>query len=364
MLCTYGTAFAYNIDGEYRIGLGATRAQVQSAANHKKIGGVLMKRTLLLLVIMLSLTTMLFANGQGESDAPYPDNSIEFVVPASAGGGSDTLARLLVEIMQKNDLVDETVVVVNKPGGASAVGHAYIASQRNPNYTIFTMNGAHALAAKMNPDLASDFTPIANLALDHILLVTKSGSEFTNLEDALAAAKADPKGITIGIADNLDLLSATQINDEAGVQFSTVYFDGAGEIVTAMLGDHVDFGILNPNECIGQVRAGALEVVASFSEERLDAPFDTVPTFAELGYPNVQLSMFRSIMGAPGMSREAQMYWSDVFEKVTATDQWKQSYIETKVLEGRFMGADEYGEFHERTATRLFNSAEAIGLTD
>jgi len=324
-----------------------------------------MKKFMISALLVLLLSGMVFAGGQQEEgEGVYPSKTVEFVVPAGAGGGSDTLARILLDIIQSNNLVDGNIIVLNKPGGASAVGQAYVTRAGvDGDHTIFTMNAAHALAGRANPAIESEtFVPLAVVAMDNVLFLTKSDSPYKTLDDAIDEAKANPDTLTVGCADNLDQLCVAQINNEAGVKFTSVYFDSASEITAALLGGHIDFAIANPNECIGQVRAGEELPLATFANERLDDPFGDVQTFAELGYPNIEFQMFRSVVGGAGMSPEVQQFWSDVFEKVVATDQWKTEYIEKKVLDPKFMPAKEYAPYHEKVAERLYTDAKAIGL--
>ena len=324
-----------------------------------------MKRVIFTAILVLCVASFGFANGQTEEGAEnYPSKTIEFVVPASPGGGSDTLGRLLTDIIQKNNLVDGNIVVVNKPGGASAVGQQYVLS-RDGDYTLFTMNAAHALAARANPGIDSmEFTPVAAVAMDNVLFLTSKNSEYKSIEDVVAAAKSAPNQLTVGVADNLDQLCVAQVNKSAGIELKGVYYDSASESNAALLGGHIDFSIANPNECIGQVRSGDIIPLATFNNARLDAPFADAPTFQELGYEDVEFQMFRSVMGGAGMSEEVQQFWSDVFAQVVETEQWKTQYIEKKMLDPKFLPADEYGPYHRDAAERLFNDAEAIGLFD
>ena len=322
-----------------------------------------MKRISVLFLCLVVGIGSLFAAAQAEQ-ATYPDQPIELVVPASAGGGSDIMARLIVDIIQKNNFSSQTIMVVNKPGGSSAAGHSYVNSKPNPNYTLFTANTAHVLSMNINKSKSpkGEFTMIANLAMDNVVFVTSADSPYKTFDDALTAIKANPKALTVGTADNLDKLCVVQINQEAGVDFNTVYFNSAGEISTALLGNHVEFGIFNPGECIGLVEGGKLRALAAFSPTRLAAPFDTAPTFAELGYPGVEFQMSRSIMAGAGMSREAQLYWSDVMEKVCATDEWKQNYIEKDGLEDLFLNADDFTKFNTDSERKIVEAAKSIGL--
>jgi len=89
--------------------------------------------------------------------------------------------------------VDGNIVVVNKPGGASAVGHQYGLS-RDGDYTLFTMNAAHALAARANPGIDSmKLTPIAAIAMDNVLFLADADGEFKTIEDVVEAAKKQPE---------------------------------------------------------------------------------------------------------------------------------------------------------------------------
>jgi len=321
-----------------------------------------MRKTGIMAIAIALAASSAFGAGQGEQKAKYPEKTIEFVVPASPGGGSDILARLILDIIQKNKLVDGNIVIVNKPGGGGAVGLAYMAGQPG-DYSIITMNAAQALAARATPALEkTEFSYLANLAMDNVLFVARSDGPFKTFKDALDAIKQKPESITIGVADNLDQLCVTQINQETGSKFNTVYFDSAGEIATALLGGHVQAGIFNPNECIGQIEAGKMVALAAFSTKRLDAPFNNAPTFAELGFPGIEFQMFRSLMGSPKMSPAVQQYWSDVMKKVVATEQWKTSYIKKNGLEENFMPTSEYGPYHKRMTERLFSMGKTIGM--
>jgi len=176
--------------------------------------------------------------------------------------------------------------------------------------------------------------------------------------------KNSPNTLTVGCADNLDQLCVAQINNSAGIELKGIYYDSASESNAALMGGHIDFAIANPNECIGQVRSGDMVALATFNNERLEAPFNDAPSFQELGYEEVEFQMFRSVVGGADMSAEVQQYWSDVFEQVVATEQWKTQYIEKKVLDPRFLPAAEYAPYHRDAAERLYKDAVEIGLFD
>ena len=324
-----------------------------------------MRKTIIITIMALFAVGMVMAEGAQETSGDsYPNRPVEFVAPASAGGGTDTFCRLIVDIINKNDLIDGNIVVVNKPGGGGTVGTAYTTDPgRDGDYTLMALNGAQALGLRASKEVdASSLTPIATLAMDNVLFVGLAGSMFTDFDDVIAAAKANPGEISIGVADNLDRLCVEMISQEAGIDVTSVYFDSAGEISSAMLGEHIDFGIMNPNECLGQIEGNMMVPLASFSEERLGGLLADAPTFAELGYPEISFQMFRAIMGGPTMSEEVQQFWAEVFEKVAATDQWKADYINKRSLDGKYMGPASFGPYLTENSEKLYKKGVEIGL--
>lgn len=318
-----------------------------------------MKRFVLLSLVLLFALGSVFANGNEE--VAYPSQQIELVIPASAGGGSDIMGRLLVEIIQDLGLTDQTIVPVNKGGGSGSVGQAYVCAKSNQDYTIFTINDGHTVGAnKAGTVPEGNFTPLASLGVDNVLFVTGADSPYTTFAEALAASQAKPKELTVGCADDIDKVCVYNIDNETGSSFNTVYFNSAGEICTAILGGHIEFGMLNPSECSGLVEAGQLKVLATMGEERCSYPFEDAPTFVELGYTNLVYYFSRGMMAGPKMSREAQLWWSDAFEKVCQSEKW-QNYCDQNGIVNKYMNCDDYKTFYIENEKSLVEAAKKVG---
>lgn len=321
-----------------------------------------MKKSLLIAFMFITVFAVAFSNGTGESKVAYPTQSIELVIPASAGGGSDIMGRLLVDIIQKNNLCSQIVTPINKPGGSGATGQAYVNSKQNPDYTLFTINDAHTLGANVAGTVPEgNFTCVAMLACDEVLFVTGGNTPYHTIDDAVAAIKANPGSLTVGCADQLDKICVADVNNAYGVKFNNVYFDGAGEIATAILGGHIEFGIFNPSECSALVEAGELKALAIFSKQRAIAPFENVPTFTELGHPELVYQMTRGILANARMSREAQLYWSDVFAKVCQDDAWLKNYVEANGITPMYMNCDDYSTYYRENEKTLLTKLAALG---
>jgi putative tricarboxylic transport membrane protein len=317
-----------------------------------------MKKILPLILISILCVFSLSACGQkGE----YPYRDIELVIPASPGGGSDIMGRLLVEIIQNKKLCPRTITPVNKAGGGGSAGQAYVNAKTDPDHTIFTINDAHTIAANVSGTRPEgNFTPIAMLAADEVLFVTGGNSPYTTMDEAIEAIKANPLGLTVGCADQLDKICVYDINNSYGVQFNNTYFDSAGEIATAIMGGHVEFGMFNPSECASLVEAGELRALAVFATERMGPPFKDVPTFTEMGHSDLVFAMTRGIMGHADMSREAQLFWSNVFKEVCESDEWK-AYLESGGLTASYMDCDAYTKYYEENEKNLIENAKALG---
>ena len=319
-----------------------------------------MKKALIIMIAAFVALSCVFANGQTES--VYPSQGIEFVIPASAGGGSDRMARLLIEIIQKNNLCPQTITATNKAGGSGATGQAYVNASPNPDYVIFTINDAHTLGGNKAGTIPSgNFTQLALLGVDEVLFVTKGDAPYSTMEEAVAAIKANPKSLVVGCADQLDRICVQDINASYGVEFTDTLFGGAGDIATAILGGHVQFGMFNPSECVALINSGDLKALALFSEERTSvAGLENVPTFTEMGHPELVYKMTRGVLGNANMSREAQLFWSDVFEKVCATDDWQKGYCAANGVTPMYMNCDDYSAFYVENEKSLLEKLSKL----
>lgn len=314
------------------------------------------------LVTMSAILCVSALGGCAGKKTEYPSQSVELVIPASPGGGSDTMGRLLVDIITSEKLCSQTVIPVNKAGGGGSAGQQYVNSKSDKDYTIFTINDAHTIAATVSGTRPkNNFTPIAMLATDQVLFVTGANSPYQTMDDAIEAIKSNPKGLTVGCADQLDKICVFDINTSYGVDFNNVYFNSAGEIATAILGGHVEFGMFNPSECATLIEGGELRALGTFATERCAAPLEDVPTFTEMGHDDLVFAMSRGILGPEGMSEEAQRYWSDVFKKVCENDKWVKDYVEANGLTPTFMDCDEYKAYYEENEKTLIEKAKALG---
>lgn len=319
----------------------------------------------LIMILSLVACSTSDSNDRGEFSL---SGDVEYIVPFSAGGGSDLYSRTAANIMGELGLLgDRAVTIVNKPGGSGAVGDAYTATKSGDGTTIT----AYVSAQITTPIISGsgitykDLTPICNLAMDEYTVGVLSTAEYQTVEEFIAYAQANPGKITIGgsgsgTEDNL-VTGLMQLYCDIDVEY--VPYDSSSEVMSAMLGGHVSAGIFNPNEAISQYVAGEVTLLAAFGPERVSV-LPNVPTFTELGYEDVQFQQFRGVFGPPNMEQEAIDYWINVFSQVVEHEDWTEGYLAKNGLTGQFISGDEYKAFCDEEAAKYQSVLDTLGLSN
>ena len=286
------------------------------------------------------------------ANAFEPKKPIEFVVMAGKGGGADKAVRLMQAIIAKNKLAAYPVTPVNKPGGSGAEALVYLKGKKGDDHTImFTLNSFYTTPlrqAKLGVDIET-FTPIMRMAEDTFCLwVHSDRKDMKTVDDFVKAAKAKGKGwIMAGTGKNSeDNLLTDFLNTSYGLEMKYVPYKGGGKVAKELAGKNADSTVNNPSEQLGFYEAGTTKPLACFTPERIGL-FKDAPTFKELGKDFVYF-MQRTVVGAPGMSKEAAAYYDQLFTKVFNSDEW-QTYRKSKALVGPALsGCQADGLLEER----------------
>jgi len=212
----------------------------------------------------------------------YPIKPIELVVPASAGGGTDALARGFAEIVKKH--LPQPVIVNDKPGASGVVGMSDVLNARPDGYKVCVVIAELVILPHLGLSkfTYADFTPVARLNADPAAITVKADAKWNTIEEFLADAKANPGDMKVGNSGNGSIwhLAAAGLEDKAGVKFNHVPYQGAAPGVVALLGGHIDAVAVSPGEVATHVAAGKLKMLAVMADQRLKA-FDKVPTLKE-----------------------------------------------------------------------------------
>lgn len=306
--------------------------------------------------ITAALAGAIALGGTGAAQAWQPTKPVEFVVTSGAGGGTDNFARMIQSIITKHKLIDQSIVVVNKGGGSGAEGYIHgKGGKGDPHRVIFGTNNAYLLpyVAKLGYKF-SDLTPVAALALDEFLLWVKGDSPYADAKSFVEAAKAKPMGFKMGGSQSKDTdqTLTSMIQDVTGVKMIYVPFQGGSAAAVQLAGGHIDSNVNNPNENIGQWKAGQVKPLCVFSPVRLakgEPVFDgkgwgDIPTCKEAGLPIETFQMPRTVWLPAEVPADAVTFYEGVLEKVSQTPEWKE-FVTRTAQTGRFMKGKELTDF-------------------
>ncbi|ETA53396.1 Bug family tripartite tricarboxylate transporter substrate binding protein [Ponticoccus alexandrii] len=269
-------------------------------------------------VSMLSL-------GSAAMAADYPTKRITIIVPYSAGGSTDILARQVADGMTQ--VLGETVTVENRPGAGATLGTTMAAKARPDGYTLFmgqvSSHGiAPAVYKNLQYDAVADFAPIKLLISIPNVMVVNKDSPYQTAAEFLDAAKEGNKTFgSSGVGSSIHL-SGEMFKARTGAQMTHVPFRGSGEAVPALLAGDVDVMFDNLPSAMPHIQSGALRALAVTTPARSDQLGD-VPTLDELDISELDGFAARSWFGllAPaGTDPEIVATLSDALDQVIATE--------------------------------------------
>jgi putative tricarboxylic transport membrane protein len=272
--------------------------------------------------VMTGMVLGLVANGALAGD--YPDRSITFVVPWAAGGGTDTVARILAPEAEK--ALGQKLVVMNKTGGNGAIGHTFGAQAKPDGYTITMgtteMSTVHLLGlAKFS---YTDFDPICLVATGPGCLAVLESSPYKTLAELVDAAKKKPgelKISSIGVGGIWNLV-AVGLCKRAGVQMNILPYSGGGPAVVDALGGHVDGASVGFMEALPQVLDKKMRFLGVASDERVKT-YPDFPTFKEQGIA-LAMGAYWAIMVPKNVPAGIKSKISEAFRKAVSSEKFTE----------------------------------------
>ncbi len=248
---------------------------------------------------MLAILAVVGADGVSAQD--YPSAPVRFVVPLPAGGTMDIIARTIAAPVAR--ALGQNVIVDNRPGGGGGgiIGTEAVARAPADGYTAlfigngFTMNPA--LRSKLPYDTARDFTGVARVASNPLVISVHPSLPAKSLRELVALARARPGELTFasGTATGGLRLNAERFKAAAGIDIVNVPYQGGVPAVTAVIGGHTSILIVNVSETVPHIASGRLRPLAVTSLKRSEVLAD-VPTVAESGYPKFEALMWYGVM--------------------------------------------------------------------
>ena len=263
-----------------------------------------------LFIRALAASAAVLALGSTWASDAYPSKEIRLIVPWNAGGSNDIAARSLADILREKGV---TVIVENVPGATGAIGMGKVVNAAPDGYTVgMGTSSTLALMAQGLTQLKSEqFTPIARVTVDPLILLVPAGSPNSTLETFLANVKKNPGKVSIGTpgSNNLNHIFAVMTGRAASADVIVVPYTGGSKVVADLAGKQIDGGVLKPSESKAQIDGNLVKPIGVFANERLKV-LPGVPTFKEKGYdvfphgPLVQMAYVVAPANLPPAVRE------------------------------------------------------------
>lgn len=313
-------------------------------------------------LVFVSFCAAAFLAVQAQAGEFAPTKPIQMIAAAAPGGGSDTMARTMAQIVASEKLSPQPMVVQNIPGGGSSIGTTQVSRMKGDSHTLLVFNPASVaglLVAKGGATVR-DLTMIAQLALDEQFIVVKSDSPFKSIKDIVDAAKQKENAVSIAGADQADRVCARLLENAAGIKMRFVQFNSGGEAITALLGGHVDMIWANPPEFVAQYEAKMVRPIAIAQDKRMQQ-FKDVPTFKENNL-DVVFKFYRGVVAPPGLAPEVVAYYENMMKKLNDSAAWKERYLAKYMLSPGWQGSQEFTKTIYDSEKVFAETLKSLGL--
>src|ERR671925_1189813 len=221
--------------------------------------GQFLRRRITMLRILLA--ALLLAASPFALSQKYPSRTVEVVVPYAPGGGTDNLMRMITAIIDENKWSPVPLNVNNRAGGSGAVGFNYLINKKGDSHVIAgatPMIVSGKIEGRLPGNHRDAMTILMIVAIDELMLSVRTESPYKTIDDFVKAARAKPGGLTVGGTATFteDHIFTHLFEQAAKIKVKYVPFNSGGEVTAALMGGHIDAGVMNPNEIVAQVEAG------------------------------------------------------------------------------------------------------------
>jgi len=300
------------------------------------------------------------------ADTSQFTEDVEIVVHSGPGGGNDTLARAMAQILVDEALAETLYPVANHEGGSGASAMAYMAEQAGEGNTWAVHTSvwlSTPLTLGGDAVTVEDLSPIAQLVEERAIIGVRADSGMETLQDLLDRAAEEQLIHAGGSVGSLDQVNSLLLQAAAGVEWDFLSFPGGGERVAAVLGGNADILVEGARDFTELVESGDMIALAALSDER-NPIFPDVPTVAEA--TDLEASFVverRGVIGPPDMPEEAVQYWAGIFEQMMETESW-QTFSEESGFVDVYGGPDVHASNLAEQEETLRGVFEDIGLIE
>ncbi|MEQ6889252.1 tripartite tricarboxylate transporter substrate-binding protein [Halomonas sp. CS7] len=294
----------------------------------------------------------------------------ECIAPAKPGGGYDLTCRLAANGLLETGRIDSPMLVTYMPGGIGAVAYNHVNGVRtdDENLIVAASTGAAVNLAlgKFGQYDADEVRWLGALGVDYGAIVVGADAPWQSLDELMADLQANPgeiafgAGGTVGSQDWMKAALTAKAGDVDPRDLRYVAFEGGGEALAALLGDHIQVFTGDLSELQSQLESGKVRVLAALSEERMGGPYAEIPTAAEQGY-DVQWPIWRGYYMGPEVSDQAYQAWVERLQALAEDP----AFAEIREARGLFPMSrfgDDFDGYVKEQVAGFKSLAEEVGL--
>ncbi len=312
--------------------------------------------------LLLALLVALALPGAAPAQS-YPNKPIRLVVGYSPGGGNDLIARIVAARLQAR--LGQPVIVDNKPGAQSIVAAEIVARAAPDGYTLLVapsgpMTINPAVFSKLPYDPVKDFAPISLLAEFPLLLAVGAEQPVKSVKELVDYGRAQPNLANYASSATPFQLAAELFNQHTGSKFQHIPYRGSGDAVQAVLSGQVLMTISDTGPMAGPLKSGKLRALAITTARRPPA-FPDVPTMAEAGIPDMEISLWTGLVAPAGTPAEIVSLLQDAIADVLQ-DPEVQTAMEVIFVDPRVTSPQQFADLIVRDMARWKAVATASNI--
>ena len=277
----------------------------------------------------------------------YPAKAVRIIVPFAPGGPNDLAVRPVAQKLY--ELLGQPFVIDYRAGANGIIGCDLVAKAPPDGYALVVISSSFTINAstyaKLPFDPQRDFTPVSSIATSDIIFIVNPTVPVKSIKEFVALAKSQPGKLNYsssGTGGSLHL-GAELLKQMAGINMVHVPYKGASLALTDVIGGHVDSMFISAPGAIGQIKAGKVRVLAVASARRARSLPDT-PTFAEAGYPEVQVDTRYGLLAPAATPAAIIARLEAAIARALGTPEVREQYTALS-LDPAAMGAQEYAAF-------------------
>jgi tripartite-type tricarboxylate transporter receptor subunit TctC len=275
-------------------------------------------------------SAMVLMPAQAQAQDGYPSKMIRLLVPFPAGSATDVEARFLAE--KVGVVLGQKILVDNKPGANANIGAAEVARAAGDGYTLYlATNSTHSanvhLYNKMPFDPVADFTPIARLTRNPLVMVVNKDFPAKDLKEFIAYGKANPGKLSYGSGNTGSMAAAQLVRSLAGIDAVRISYPGTPQAITDLLGGRIEFVITDVAVTREFINNGSLRALGVTTVQRV-ASLPNVAPMAEVGLPGYDFAAWSGLFGPKNVPADVVEKLNKAFLQVMATDEAKKFFAD------------------------------------